>query len=63
MSKVFGAKQYCKMSDLFRLLALRLSARKSEIKKKTLIISTRTRGQIQKSCMPEIIFSKKEFQI
>ena len=39
--------------------ALRLSARRSEIKK-TLTMSTR---QIQKSCMPEIIFPKKEFQI
>ena len=53
------------MSDLFRqyLLAMRLSARKSEIKKKTLKMSTRACERIPESCMPEIIFSKKEFQI
>ena len=44
MSKVFCAKLYCKMSDLFRwfLLALRFSATNSGIKK--LMMYTRTCG-------------------
>ena len=47
ISEVFWAKLYCKTWSC--LLALKLSTRKSEIKKKL--------------CMPEIIFSKKESQI
>ena len=50
-------KLYCNVSDLFCqfLWALRLSGRKSEILKD----STGTCGQILRSCIPEIIFSKK----
>ena len=44
-------------------MAFKLSARKSGRKKKTPITSSGTSGQIYKRCMPEIIFSKKEFQI
>ena len=56
-SEVFWAKLYCKMCDLFCyfLLALKLSARNSEIKEKL----TGTSGQIWKLCMLEKIFSRK----
>ena len=43
------------------LLALRLSAGKSDIKK-TLMMSTGTFERMLGICMPEILFSKKEFQ-
>ena len=49
------------------MLASRLFARKSEIKKKTLMLSTGMSGQIQKHCMPEIEnlnhFESKWFEI
>ena len=64
-SEVFWSKLYCKMSDIFRyfLLALRLSTWKSENLKKSLMTSTGTCGRIKKQSIPEIIFSKREFQI
>ena len=37
-----------------------LSSRKSENKKKSLIMFTETCGRIWERCMPEIIFSKKK---
>ena len=45
------------------VLALRLFARISEIKKKTLMMSIGTCGWIYKCCMPEIIFSKRKIQV
>ena len=44
-------------------LSARISARKSEIKKETLMISTEMSRQIKKRFRPEKISSKKEFQI
>ena len=50
ISEVFWAKLYCKTWSFLQVfVGFELSTRKSEIKKKL--------------CMPEIIFSKKEFQI
>ena len=45
--EVFWVKLYCKMGDLIRwfFLALRLFARKPEIKRKILVMSTGTCGQ------------------
>ena len=59
------AKLYCKMSDLFCqfLLALRLSTRKSEIKEKTLMMSTGTCGRIKKLYAREKYFRKKKYEI
>ena len=62
-SEVFlGETVKCVIFFAVFLLALTLSARKSEIRK-TLMMSIGTFGQIKKCSMLEIIFSKNEFQI
>ena len=63
MSEVILTRLYCKTSERFRqfLLALKPSAKKSEIKKK-LMMSTETCGRIQKNCMPENFFSKNNIR-
>ena len=64
LSEIFWGKLYFKTCDLFCkfLLALKLSARKYQIKK-TLMISTGTSGQIWKFCMSEISRFEFSFRI
>ena len=63
MSEVVWVKLYCKIGALFRkfLLALRLPARKSEIKKSPLLMSTGTCGKYKNVARNNInnIFKKR----
>ena len=64
MSEVFWAKLYFKISDLLSTFCWLWHFLLENLKsKKTLMISTGTCGRILYSCMPKIIFSKKEFPI
>ena len=61
MSEDFWAKLYCKMCDLswYFLLALKLSARKSEIKKKLWWYPLERLDKYKNFVCPEKIFSRK----